>query len=322
MRFNPKARLDRSQVQVRRGGGGRRRLRRRGRPARSPWRCGGGIGGIIVHRHHRAASAAASAGSPAATAAARLGPALRRRAGVLQRARPSARPARTPTRTPTARALAVVNSIQAFWREALPEQTGKQYVEADTVMFTGSVDTGCGAAVLRHRAVLLPDPRRHAGLPRHHVLRGGPRGPARRARAATSPRPTCWPTSTATTSRTSSATSARSAPSRDRRATRSALELMADCLGGMWAKYATTAEDENGEVLSSSSTRPTSARRSTPPQAVGDDKIQQQSVRPGQPRVVDARLVGGPRVLVHERATRTAPSQRCDTFATDQLYPS
>ena len=42
--------------------------------------------------------------------------------------------------------LAVVNSIQSFWREALPEQTGKQYVEADTVMFTGSVDTGCGAA--------------------------------------------------------------------------------------------------------------------------------------------------------------------------------
>jgi predicted metalloprotease len=42
--------------------------------------------------------------------------------------------------------LAVVNSIQAFWKEALPQQTGREYVERDTVMFSGSVSTGCGDA--------------------------------------------------------------------------------------------------------------------------------------------------------------------------------
>jgi hypothetical protein len=39
-----------------------------------------------------------------------------------------------------------VNSIQDWWRDALPQSFGKTYQEADTVFFERRVSTGCGAA--------------------------------------------------------------------------------------------------------------------------------------------------------------------------------
>jgi uncharacterized protein len=43
------------------------------------------------------------------------------------------------------RIVGFVNSIQAYWREAY-EQDGGQYKPAQTVLFEGGVDTGCGTA--------------------------------------------------------------------------------------------------------------------------------------------------------------------------------
>lgn len=45
---------------------------------------------------------------------------------------------------PECRIVAAVNSVQAYWGTALGGKT--PYREADTVFFTGSVDTGCGPA--------------------------------------------------------------------------------------------------------------------------------------------------------------------------------
>jgi uncharacterized protein len=43
------------------------------------------------------------------------------------------------------RIVGAVNSIQAYWTEAF-QASGQQYVEAETVLFTGGVETRCGAA--------------------------------------------------------------------------------------------------------------------------------------------------------------------------------
>ena len=69
------------------------------------------------------------------------------------------------------RIVGFVNSIQAYWTEAY-EQDGGRYQPAQTVLFDGGVDTGCGNADLGGRPVLLPA--RPVGLPRPRLLRRAP----------------------------------------------------------------------------------------------------------------------------------------------------
>ena len=61
------------------------------------------------------------------------------------RSRPNARPARTRTSAQDCRIVAVVNSVQKFW-DGVFARSGKQYPYADTVFFTGQINTGCGFA--------------------------------------------------------------------------------------------------------------------------------------------------------------------------------
>ena len=73
---------------------------------------------------------------------------------------------------------AVALSLDNYWQETLPKQTNTRYEPTQIVTFTGGTSTGCGSASADVGSVLLPDRPDH--LPRHHVLRGGARGPARR----------------------------------------------------------------------------------------------------------------------------------------------
>ena len=55
------------------------------------------------------------------------------------------------------------------------------------------------------------------------------------------------------------------------------IELMADCLAGMWAKDATTTKDEHGEVIIEDLTEEDIARALDAAKVVGDDYIQERS---------------------------------------------
>ena len=94
--------------------------------------------------------------------------------------------------------VADVESIQDYWTGLL----GDQYAATETVFFTGSVQTSCGACHQRVGAVLLPG--RPAGLHRPDLLRPAPRA-VRRAGRSVRRRLRASPTSTATTCRTCSA---------------------------------------------------------------------------------------------------------------------
>ena len=97
------------------------------------------------------------------------------------------------------RIVADVNSIQAYW-----SRTVQGYRPAQTVFYTGTAQTGCGTASSQVGPFYCPaDKRVYIDLGFFDELqsRFGPR-------AAPSPRPTSWRTSTGTTSRTCSGRSA------------------------------------------------------------------------------------------------------------------
>jgi len=132
MRFNPRARLDPSQVDDRTGGGGGGGGS--GGGLRLP--VGGGIGGVVVAiiLYVIVQSLGGSSGSPGS---------------------PGGGSANTAQCTSGAQAnesqgcrlVAVTDSVQAFWAKELPKETGKQYVQIKTVPFSSSVQTdGCGTA--------------------------------------------------------------------------------------------------------------------------------------------------------------------------------
>jgi predicted metalloprotease len=95
---------------------------------------------------------------------------------------------------------------------------------------------------------------------------------------------------------------------------------MADCLGGMWAKHATTAEDENGEVLILGLDQQDISEAIDAAQAVGDDRIQERT----SGRVNPDRWTHGSaaaREYWFSTGYREGTIKACDTFETDRLYP-
>ncbi len=306
MRYNPKARLDSSQVEVRTGGS------RRGGgvplpiPSGMGGKVGGGIGGIIVIVVIMLLSGVLGGGGTSGVDTSQV-------AGL-----PQCQSGDDANSNESCALVADVNSIQAFWSDALPQQGGPSYAEADSVFFSGSTDTGCGGATSDVGPFYCPVDA-HVYLDTsffEEMLKGqlgAKGGPFSEAYVLAHE----YGHHVQDLLGTMSKVRTQKGPKSD--AVR--LELQADCYAGMWAKYATTVKDENGEVFILDLTDDDIARALDAAASVGDDRIQQATSGRTNPETWTHGSAAA-RMMWFRTGLSEGTLTACDTFATDRLYPS
>jgi uncharacterized protein len=262
MRYNPKARLDNSQVENRRGRGGGG-FGGGGFPVGGGGpglKVGGGVGGLIVLVIILVLQSQLGGGSGSSTAD---GPSLTQcTAGT------------DATREQDCALVGDVNSIQSFWATELPKQSGVRYTPANAAVFNGGTDTGCGSARADMGPFYCPvDKHVYLDTSFFRDMLEGQLG-AKGGRFS-------WAYVLAheyghhvqdllgTMSKVRTQQGASSGAVR--------LELQADCFAGIWTKHATTAPDAGGEPLILDLTPGDINRALDAAAAVGDDRIQRQS---------------------------------------------
>lgn len=266
MRFNPKARVDQSQYQdlggSSRGGGGGMRM-----PIPLPGGGGKlGIGSIIVLILFFVLTQCLGGGG-----------------GTTTQQQPSQQQGGQSSECRTGEdanasdkcAIALfTTSVQDYWEKTFPEQTNGDYTPIQTKTFTGGVSTGCGQASSQMGPFYCPNDRTvyldatffDDMLEGQLGAKGGPfsigyvvaheyghyvedlLGVLGRMRQQTGP---------------------------DSDAVK--IELMADCLGGMWAASAEKTQDADGNTIIEGLTQDDVRAAIDAAQAVGDDRIQQRT---------------------------------------------
>jgi predicted metalloprotease len=311
MRFNPKARLDTSQVQTRRGSGGGGF----GFPAGGGGRglkVGGGIGGLVVLVLVFVLQSylGGGGGAPTGPSAGPQGP-VSTGGEELSHCRTGA----DANQDPDCARVAVVNSIQAFWQEALPQQAERDYVHGDTVIFSDQVSTGCGSASSAVGPFYCP-PDQQVYLDTtffRDMLQGqlgGQGGDFAEAYVLAHEYGHHVQNLLGTMGRVRT----QQGPTSD--AVR--LELQADCYAGMWTRYATSAEDAQGQVLIQDLDRRDIEEALDAARAVGDDRIQQRTSGRVDP---DAWTHGSAeqRMRWFTTGMERGSLEACDTFSARRL---
>src|SRR5512139_1273035 len=314
MRFNPKARLDAGQVQNRRGsgGGGGGGLGFPVGGGGGGLKVGGGIGGILVIVLIVVLQQYLGGGGSGLPA----GPVSDDRpVSTDGQALAHCKTGADANEDPDCARVAMVNSIQSYWAQALPQQSNQQYAEADTVIFSDQVRTGCGGATAQVGPFYCP-PDQHVYLDTtffKDMLEGqlgGNGGDFAEAYVLAHEYGHHIQNLLGTMGRVRTQQGASSDAVR--------LELQADCYAGMWAKHATEAADANGQVFIENLTQQDVEEALDAARAVGDDRIQQRTSGRVNP---DAWTHGSAEQRMHWFTTgREKGSLRaCDTFAAGRL---
>ncbi len=304
MRFNPRARIDQSQIQTRRGGG------LGGGGMRLPIPGGGGGGGriglgtvvviilfvVLTQCTNLSLPTGGSAGGGDTTA----------------------NECRTGEDANQSDACAIdlfTTSVQNYWKQAYPAETGEDYQVVQTVRFEGATNSGCGQASSQMGPFYCPNDRLvyldtsffDDMLEGQLGADGGPfaigyviaheyghhvedqLGVLRKIRTQKGPRSDAV-----------------------------RVELMADCLAGMWAGSAQETRDSQGETIITELTQDDIERAINAAEAVGDDRIQKRS---GGRVDTDSFTHGSAaqRVKWFNRGMDRGTIESCDTFATDDL---
>ena len=268
MRFNPKARIDQSQTENREGGGGGGGLG------------GGGLGGLpiptgklgggtivvivlyVVFQLISGNSVIPGTGSNSSNVS------------DSSEATSSCKTGADANNNMDCAIDLFTESIQNYWSGALGEQTRLTYEPIKTIKYSGQTDSGCGTAQSAMGPFYCPNDKRvyidksfmKQMLEGQLGAKGGPfalgyvlaheyghhiedqLGILGKMRTQQGPK----------------SDSVR-------------VELMADCLGGTWAKYAEKTVDDAGNAIITDLNKDDVARAIDAAQAVGDDRIQQES---------------------------------------------
>ena len=265
MRYNPRARLDRSQVENRRGGGGGFPVGGGG----SGLKVGGGIGGLVVLIIIILVNS--QLGGSGGTGQAQDPGSGGNGAGTSLDQCRSGQDANTD---PDCALVADVNSIQSFWTDELPRQGGVDYTEARTTIFAGGIRTGCGGATSEVGPFYCPVDK-HVYLDTtffEDMLEGrlGARG-GQFSQAYV----LAHEYGHHVQDLLGTMSKVRTQQGRTSDAVR--LELQADCYAGIWTRHATTADDTGGEPFIVGLTQDDINRALDAAAAVGDDRIQRKS---------------------------------------------
>ena len=304
MRYNPKARLDRSQMEVRSGGGGGG-MRFPGAGG-GGMKVGGGIGGLVILIIVVLLQTQFdSGGSPSA------GP----RGDETTSSLDHCRTGDDANQDRDCAMLADVNSIQSFWSTALPQQTTQDYSEATTTLFSGATGTGCGDATADVGPFYCPVDK-HVYLDKtffEDMLQGqlGAKGGAFSEAYVLAHE---YGHHVQDILGTLGRVRTQQGPQSD--AVR--LELQADCFAGVWTKYATEVPDESGEPYILDLTEQDIANALDAARAVGDDRIQQRTsgrVNPDQWTHGSAEQ----RMRWFKTGLAAGTVKGCDTFGADHL---
>ncbi|MBF5033590.1 neutral zinc metallopeptidase [Micromonospora sp. ANENR4] len=176
-----------------------------------------------------------------------------------------------------------VNSIQAYWRTAMPEAFGEQYRPSKTVFFSQNVSTACGAADSGVGPFYCPaDDLVYIDLTFYKLLADqlGAEG------EFAQPYVLAHEYGHHVQDLLGTEAQMRRQQQRDPQSANALavkLELQADCYAGAWAKNATGTADDKGQKIFKSITEQDISQAIDTAEKIGDDAIQQRSGRPVNP---------------------------------------
>ncbi|CAN5503982.1 neutral zinc metallopeptidase [soil metagenome] len=311
MKFNPKARLDTSQIRDRRGrssggsGGMSGGLGGGGLPRSIPMGAGGGIGGLILVVIAFFVFGGGIGGGDSSEAL----PDDTNLEAECQTGEDA-------NDSQACALVATVNSVQSYWSTALEEQSGTPYEMSQTEFFSGSTTTqGCGSASSDVGPFYCPvDDTVYIDTTFYDQMLEGQLGAEGGPFAEAYVIAHEYGHHIQDLLGTMGQVRTQQGPTSDS----VRLELQADCYAGIWAKHATTAPDATGEPLIVELTQDDISRAIDAAHAVGDDRIQQRSGG----RVIPEQWTHGS-AQQREDWFRTGMEQgtlaACDTFSPSAL---